>query len=425
MTTKPPQSLLPQEERQSPPPLPPPTNPPPTNGITRTPASPRPVVEVVKKPTLAETIRRLTLDMAKNEETMKNLNLELKAARAEREVLEAEIFLGELEAQGLQDAIAVGEAIEGEGGSGSNDSGEEGEEGGGGTGRGTTGKKNKNSPFFIKNVSGSDVNFVPESGRFSGIGTDFLGPSPVPTSSSRLCLLPKSQCLRGRESHSGIKADLFPNSNNAINGSNIHRTKKTSLLPPFPSNHETIVFGMGCFWCAESCFYHSSLEGIFTTHVGYMGGVTKNPTYQEVSSGKTNHAEVVRIIYDPKVIKFRELLRIFWISHDSTTPFQQGNDRGSQYRSVIYCQTGKQLTEAEETKYLFEKAIQESFRKSEGVNSVRARKKVVTEIKMMEEVGGDFYYAERDHQQYDAREDVRGYCGLSPLPVEMGLLTGI
>merc|ERR1719263_71869 len=175
---------------------------------------------------------------------------------------------------------------------------------------------------------------------------------------------------------------------------------------------------MGCFWCSENLFMR--LQGVHSTHVGYAGGNTPNASYQDVCTGRTNHNEVVRVIFDPEVIKYEELLRIFWEHHDPTTFHQQGGDRGSQYRSGIYYYGEEQKRLAEKSREQFQRDVEKGY---------NAGKIVSTEIldaeKPVEENGlGPFYYAEESHQQYDARPGSRNYCGLRPLGVAYGSSKG-
>ena len=171
-----------------------------------------------------------------------------------------------------------------------------------------------------------------------------------------------------------------------VNG---HRT-----VPPFPAGLREAVFGLGCFWGAERIFWQ--LPGVYSTAVGYAGGFTPNPTYQEVCSGDTGHAEVVRVIYDPRTISYPELLKAFWESHDPTQGMRQGNDVGTQYRSVIYTFDKEQRAAAEESKRLYQARL-----------AAAGRGTITTEIRDAPE----FYYAEDYHQQYLAKNP-DGYCGI-------------
>jgi peptide-methionine (S)-S-oxide reductase len=166
------------------------------------------------------------------------------------------------------------------------------------------------------------------------------------------------------------------------------------LPPPFPEGMQQAVFGMGCFWGAERLFW--KLPGVYSTAVGYAGGETKNPTYEEVCSGFTNHAEVVLVVFDPKIIRYEELLKVFWEGHDPTQGMRQGNDAGTQYRSTIYAYGDAQLQAAKKSKEIFEKAL-----KARGFGPV------TTEIR----AAPTFYYAEDYHQQYLGKNP-NGYCGL-------------
>jgi peptide-methionine (S)-S-oxide reductase len=167
------------------------------------------------------------------------------------------------------------------------------------------------------------------------------------------------------------------------------------LKPPFPAGLETAVFALGCFWGAERLFWE--LPGVYSTAVGYTGGYTKNPTYEEVCSGRTGHAEAVLVVYDPTVISYGELLRAFWEAHDPTQGMRQGNDLGTQYRSAIYAVTPAQRTAAEESKRDYDTAL-----KAAGFRPV------TTEIAD----ASRFYYAEDYHQQYLGKNP-DGYCGLA------------
>jgi peptide-methionine (S)-S-oxide reductase len=173
-----------------------------------------------------------------------------------------------------------------------------------------------------------------------------------------------------------------------------HFINGNSLKPPFPEGMEMAMFGMGCFWGAERKFWQQ--EGVYSTAVGYAAGYTPNPTYQEVCTGMTGHNEVVRVVYDPKVVSYEDLLKVFWESHDPTQGMRQGNDAGTQYRSGIYTysEEQKQLAEASCDRY------QEQLAK-EGYG------KITTEILDAPE----FYYAEEYHQQYLGKNP-NGYCGL-------------
>ena len=166
------------------------------------------------------------------------------------------------------------------------------------------------------------------------------------------------------------------------------------LKAPFPAGLQLAQFGMGCFWGAERKFWE--LPGVYSTAVGYAGGNTKNPTYEEVCSGMTNHTEAVLVVFDPTVISYEELLKVFWESHDPTQGMRQGNDAGTQYRSAIYTYGDDQLAAALRTKTIFEEQL-----KKRGFGAI------TTEIRSAPE----FYYAEDYHQQYLGKNP-NGYCGL-------------
>jgi peptide-methionine (S)-S-oxide reductase len=167
-----------------------------------------------------------------------------------------------------------------------------------------------------------------------------------------------------------------------------------SLTEPFPEGFERAVFGLGCFWGAERLFW--ATPGVWTTAVGYAGGYTPNPTYEEVCSGRTGHAEVVLVVFDPAVVTYEQLLKVFWEGHDPTQGMRQGNDVGTQYRSAIYTYSDEQRQAAEASRKLFTDRLHES-----GYGDI------TTEI----EDAPAFYYAEPYHQQYLGKNP-NGYCGL-------------
>ena len=173
-----------------------------------------------------------------------------------------------------------------------------------------------------------------------------------------------------------------------------HYLNGHTLVPPFPEGMETAVFGMGCFWGAERKFWQ--LAGVYSTAVGYTGGYTPNPTYKEVCSGMTGHNEVVHVVFDPAVISYEALLRVFWEAHDPTQGMRQGNDRGTQYRSGIYYAGEAQRAAASASRDRYQKCLEAS-----GLGMI------TTEILEAPE----FYYAEDYHQQYLAKNP-GGYCGL-------------
>src|ERR1700677_102574 len=154
-------------------------------------------------------------------------------------------------------------------------------------------------------------------------------------------------------------AEALPGRANAIPTAIRHFVNGRQLQPPYPAGLEQAVFGLGCFWGAERKFWELG-DGIFTTAVGYAGGHTPNPTYEEVCSGRTGHTEVVLVVYDPKKISFDSILKTFWESHDPTQGMRQGNDVGTQYRSAIYCSTPEQKKAAEESEVAYNAALKQS-----------------------------------------------------------------
>jgi peptide-methionine (S)-S-oxide reductase len=174
-----------------------------------------------------------------------------------------------------------------------------------------------------------------------------------------------------------------------------HTVTGGPMEPPFPAGTEVALFGLGCFWGAERKFWQT--PGVVTTMVGYAGGFTPNPTYKEVCSGQTGHTEVVQVVFDPKVVTFDALLKVFWENHDPTQGMRQGNDVGTQYRSAIYATTAEQKAQAARSRDAFQRALSAA-----GLGTI------TTELRD----GVTFYYAEDYHQQYlDKNPD--GYCGLA------------
>ncbi|MEC9338281.1 MAG: peptide-methionine (S)-S-oxide reductase MsrA [Actinomycetota bacterium] len=193
----------------------------------------------------------------------------------------------------------------------------------------------------------------------------------------------------------------MPTADNALPGRDVpvpvppvHEVLGQPLSPPFPDDSATIVVGMGCFWGAERVFWETT--GVLTTAVGYGGGFTRNPTYEEVCSGLTGHNEVVLAVYDPNVVTYSEMLKLFWENHDPTQGMRQGNDLGTQYRSGIYVSTELERTLAETSRQEFQSAL-----------SAAGFGAITTEILD----AGEFYYAEHYHQQY-LHKVPNGYCGL-------------
>jgi peptide-methionine (S)-S-oxide reductase len=185
-----------------------------------------------------------------------------------------------------------------------------------------------------------------------------------------------------------------------------HAVNGASLRPPYPAGTEIAEFGMGCFWGAERLFWQT--PGVVSTSVGYAGGSTSNPSYAEVCTGRTGHAEVVRVVFDPKLISYGELLKLFWEEHDPTQGMRQGNDRGTQYRSAILTQSEAQQREAEASRDMFQERLTAA-----GLGTI------TTEIRSAPE----FYFAEEYHQQY-LHKNPNGYCGLAGTGVScpVGLL---
>jgi len=187
-----------------------------------------------------------------------------------------------------------------------------------------------------------------------------------------------------------------------------HEVLGTPLSPPFPDGLERAVFGLGCFWGAERVFWRA--PGVFTTAVGYAGGFTPNPTYEEVCSGRTGHTDAVLVVFDPGQTSYDELLRLFWENHDPTQGMRQGNDMGTQYRSAIYWANDTQRAAAEASRAMFQ-----------GELARAGYGEITTEIAE----AGPFYYAEPYHQQY-LDKNPNGYCGLGGTGVAcpVGLTTG-
>ncbi len=186
-----------------------------------------------------------------------------------------------------------------------------------------------------------------------------------------------------------------------------HLVLDTPIVPPFPDGFERIVVGMGCFWGAERLFWKA--PGVYTTAVGYAGGFTPNPTYQETCSGKTGHAEVVLAVFDPSRMSYEELLRVFWEGHDPTQGMRQGNDVGTVYRSAIYWHDERQRDAAHTSREMFQAELDRA-----GYG------RITTEIAE----AGPFYYAEPYHQQYLAANP-NGYCGLGGTGVSCPVGTGV
>ncbi len=189
-------------------------------------------------------------------------------------------------------------------------------------------------------------------------------------------------------------ADALPGRAEAMPVPERHFVNDNPLRGPFPDTYRTAMFGLGCFWGAERCFWQ--LPGVYSTAVGYAAGFTPNPTYEEVCSGRTGHNEVVRVIYDPAEVDYEDLLRVFWESHDPTQGMRQGNDTGTQYRSGIYTYDDRQAEAARQSRDRYQDEL-----------DARGYPKITTEIIAAPE----FYFAEDYHQQYLAKNP-GGYCGL-------------
>ena len=191
------------------------------------------------------------------------------------------------------------------------------------------------------------------------------------------------------------KADeALPGRTEAMRVPPVHFVNGHPLKGPFALGYQQAVFGMGCFWGAERRFWQT--PGVYSTAVGYAGGITANPTYEEVCSGATGHSEVVLVVFDPAIVGYEDLLRVFWEAHDPTQGMRQGNDVGTQYRSVIYTYDDAQLEAARKSEQAFQQAL-----KSSGYGEI------TTEIRS----APPFFYAEHYHQQYLAKVP-NGYCGL-------------
>jgi peptide-methionine (S)-S-oxide reductase len=197
------------------------------------------------------------------------------------------------------------------------------------------------------------------------------------------------------------KSHEMPNSASALPGRaeampvpDTHFVLGSRLLPPYPENSATAQFGLGCFWGAEKVFWQ--LDGVYTTAVGYLGGVTPNPNYREVCSGMTGHNEVVRVVYFPEIISFTSLLQHFWEAHNPTQGMRQGNDVGTQYRSGIYCNDDGEVAQAQASARGYQTALGAAGFASISTEIVQA---------------SPFYFAEDYHQQYLAKNP-GGYCGL-------------
>jgi peptide-methionine (S)-S-oxide reductase len=204
-------------------------------------------------------------------------------------------------------------------------------------------------------------------------------------------------------------ADALPGREQAMPVPERHDVLGTPIAPPFPEGLEQAVFGLGCFWGAERVFWQA--PGVYTTAVGYAGGFTSNPSYEEVCSARTGHAEVVLVVFDPKQTSYEAMLKLFWENHDPTQGMRQGNDVGTQYRSAIYTTSDAQRDAAESSRRVFQREL-----------SGGGYGEITTEIAPL----GEFFYAEDYHQQYLSKNP-NGYCGLGgtgvSCPVGIGAAT--
>ncbi|MEV4414402.1 peptide-methionine (S)-S-oxide reductase MsrA [Catellatospora sp. NPDC049609] len=191
-------------------------------------------------------------------------------------------------------------------------------------------------------------------------------------------------------------AEALPGRDTPIEAPAKHYVLGTPMKGPWPAGMQVAVVGMGCFWGAERLFW--KLDGVYSTSVGYAGGITPNPTYQEVCSGYTGHTEAVEIVFNPEIISYAEILRVFWENHDPTQGMRQGNDIGTQYRSAIYTTSDEQLKEALAARDAFQPVV-----------SASGYGQITTEIAPLQH----YYYAEDYHQQYLAKNP-DGYCGIGP-----------
>lgn len=202
-------------------------------------------------------------------------------------------------------------------------------------------------------------------------------------------------------------AEALPGRSEALAPAGPHHVNKRSLLPPYPAHLEIADFALGCFWGAERVFWQ--LPGVWVTAVGYQGGHTPNPTYEETCSGLTGHAEAVRVVFDPKQISYNQLLKTFWEAHDPTQGMRQGNDIGTQYRSAIYIHSEEQQLAAEASAKAYGAQL-----RAAGFGPI------TTEIRS----APPFYFAEEYHQQYLSKNPA-GYCGLGSTGVTCAMPTGV
>jgi peptide-methionine (S)-S-oxide reductase len=213
--------------------------------------------------------------------------------------------------------------------------------------------------------------------------------------------------MLGKKARLPTPEEALPGRPDALPVPEQHFVSGNRIVPPFPEGTELADLGLGCFWGAEKAFWR--LPGVHATAVGYQGGATPNPTYGEVCTGRTGHAEVVRVVFDPRRLRYEDLLRTFWESHDPTQGMRQGNDVGTQYRSAIYVHSEAQRRAAEASRDAYARAL-----------AARGFGPVTTEIRE----APPFYYAEDYHQQYLAKNP-GGYCGLGGTGVSCPAPTGV
>jgi peptide-methionine (S)-S-oxide reductase len=213
--------------------------------------------------------------------------------------------------------------------------------------------------------------------------------------------------MLGRSLKLPTPAEALPGRAEPIEVPERHFVNGNRIVPPFPEGHAVADFALGCFWGAERVFW--SMTGVYATAVGYQAGLTPNPTYREVCTGRTGHAEAVRVIYDPARLEYETLLRVFWESHDPTQGMRQGNDTGTQYRSGIYAHSAAQRRAAEASREAYAAALRAA-----------GHGPVTTEILD----APPFYYAEEYHQQYLAKNPA-GYCGLGGTGVSCPIGVGV
>jgi peptide-methionine (S)-S-oxide reductase len=212
---------------------------------------------------------------------------------------------------------------------------------------------------------------------------------------------------KSREPRMPAADETLPGRQTAMPVPERHAVTGARLTPPFPEGSERAVFGMGCFWGAERKFWQT--PGVITTAVGYAGGTTPNPTYEETCSGLTGHTEVVLVVFDPQRVRYDDLLRVFWENHDPTQGMRQGNDVGTQYRSAIYTYGGTQRRAAEASRDAYQGALEAA-----------GRDRITTEIAD----APPFYYAEEYHEQY-LHKNPAGYCGIGGTGVACPIGLGV